>query len=160
MGRPRTCSAEGSAKRNLLVSWLTICTSIKHTQLILQTWLKQASKAQKRQWCVNASAAFANALTGALSFLHCLLLWYACVTCLSISRRAYLMLGSSKVIAGLLLEKNSLKMRLMMLSKPPRISCNKGQMREHDSDLRASINISYRLFEPSVGRCLAKRHFC
>lgn len=24
-GRPRTCSAEGRAKRNLLVSWLTIC---------------------------------------------------------------------------------------------------------------------------------------
>lgn len=33
------------------------------------------------------------------------------------------MLGSSKVIAGLLLEKNSLKIRLMILSKPPRISC-------------------------------------
>lgn len=45
------------------------------------------------------------------------------VTCLSISRRAYLMLGSCKVMAGLLLEKNSLKIRLMMPSKPLRISC-------------------------------------
>lgn len=49
--------------------------------------------------------------------------WVDAVTCLSISRRAYLMLGSCKVMAGLLLEKNSLKIRLMMLSKPPRISC-------------------------------------
>lgn len=44
------------------------------------------------------------------------------LTCLSSSRSAYLMLGSSKVMAGLLLEKKSLKIRLMMLSKPPRIS--------------------------------------
>lgn len=43
-------------------------------------------------------------------------------TCLSSSRSAYLMLGSSKVMAGLLLEKKSLKIRLTMLSKPPRIS--------------------------------------
>ncbi len=46
------------------------------------------------------------------------------VTSLSNSRSAYLMFGSSKVMAGLLLEKKSLKIRLMMLSKPPRISCD------------------------------------
>jgi len=62
----------------------------------------------RTRWNVNASAAF-----GARNSL----------TCLSISRNAYLMLGSSKVMAGLLLEKKSLKMRLMMPSNPPRISC-------------------------------------
>ena len=45
------------------------------------------------------------------------------ITCLSNSRNAYFMLGSSKVMAGFLFEKKSLKIRLMMLSKPPRISC-------------------------------------
>lgn len=61
------------------------------------------------------------------------------LTCLSISRSAYLMLGSSKVMAALLLEKKSLKIRLMMPSKPPRISCDKGQRRQSDSDLQLAL---------------------
>lgn len=69
--------------------------------------------------CVNATAA---------STAH---------TCLSMSRSAYLTVGSWRVIAGFFLENNSLKMRLTMLSKPPRISCNKS---------RYTVN--------SAGRCL------
>lgn len=75
---------------------------------------------------------------------------FTLVTCLSISRRAYLMFGSSNVMAALLFEKKSLKIRLMMPSKPPRISYEKGQKRESDS--ARQLALATNLFESAVGR--------
>lgn len=82
------------------------------TQTASQTGAEKSGSAaaSERNCCVWGSQDMRGAGAGAL-------------TCLSNSRRAYLMLGSCKVMAGLLLEKNSLKIRLMMPSKPPRISC-------------------------------------
>lgn len=99
----------------------------------------------EQRWYLNASAAFANrkktggffAADFAESRVYMVI--FRLVTCLSMSRSAYLMLGSSKVMAGLLFEKKSLKIRLMMLSKPPRISCDKGQKRENDSDHQLAL---------------------
>lgn len=50
------------------------------------------------------------------------------------------MLGSSKVMAGFLLEKSSLKMRLMMLSKPPRMSCEFKQFNRELGNTSVSLD--------------------
>lgn len=136
MGRPRTCSGEGRAKRNFLVSWLTICACNTHTH---------THRVDIAAW------KFHHKVTVVLERIRCVFkhrnrpfvqvynVIFRLLTCLSISRSAYLMLGSSKVMAALLLEKKSLKIRLMMPSKPPRISCDKGQRRQSDSDLQLAL---------------------
>lgn len=112
--------------------------------------LKKKKKTRNRAVSVNASAAvFADKFHSASTQVCSV--W--AVTSLSIRRSAYLMLGSSKVMAGLFFWKSSLKMRLMMLSKPPRINCDK---RSNVGEwLRPPTpSISYQLSEYPAGRCL------
>lgn len=111
--------------------------------------LKKKKQETDRAVSVNASAAFADKFHSASTQVCSV--W--AVTSLSIRRSAYLMLGSSKVMAGLFFWKSSLKMRLMMLSKPPRINCDK---RSNVGEwLRPPTpSISYQLSEYPAGRCL------
>lgn len=139
-GSPRTWSGEGSAKRNLLVSWLTIWTSKQKSRILNEVQTRSHGEGRERTCCVWKH--MNNVHPG---------VWL--VTCLSISRSAYLMLGSWRVMAGFFLEKKSLKMRLMMLSKPPRMSCNK-KVKKPQWLRPPSVSISYQLFETSAGRCL------